>query len=548
MSVKELAQWLRPRLSPNQLLLLVALYLTSTQNFSFWREVIGVLPQARGGQEYLFLGCLFVVLGSALLILLSLFSARFILKPALIVMVLIAATCSYFMDSFRVVIDEAMIINTVQTDTREASELLGIRFFLHLLLWGLIPALLIYRTQLSRNRFGREALRRMGLIAAAFAVLLGAVLLQYKSFTLWAREHREVRLYANPTYPVYSAYRHATRALRGAREFTLTRIGEDAALPHQDTGRPRVVILVVGEAARAANFQLNGYARATNPELSAINGLINYPQVYSCGTATAVSLPCLFSRAGHDGFSPDQALRQENLLDVLQRAGVGVLWRDNNSGCKGLCARVAAEDLSTVPGSPLCNADGCFDEILLHNLGQRLAKGGHDQFIVLHLKGSHGPAYYKRYPEAYRRFVPECAQDNIQTCPREHIINAYDNTLLYTDHVLGQLITLLKRREQQLDSVMIYASDHGESLGENGIYLHGLPYLLAPDVQKHIPMVIWFSQGAQSAQRLDLQCVAIRRLEEYSHDNLFDTVLGLLEVQTSIYRGDGDIFAPCRSE
>lgn len=544
----DLAPLLRPQLSPNQLLVLVALFIAVTQNFSFWREVTGMLPPVRGMQEYLFLSGLFVALSSVLLILLTVFSARLILKPALMVMVLIAATCSYFMDTFHVVIDEVMITNTVQTDVRETSELLGLRFFLHLALVGIIPAILIYRTRLSYGGFGRELLRRAALIALAFIALLGAVLLNYKSFTLWAREHKELRMYANPTYPIYSVFRHASNALRGARTFTLTRIGEDATLAPLHSGRPRVVILVVGEAARASSFQLNGYARETNPELSEVAGLINYPRVYSCGTSTAISLPCMFSRLGRAGYSGSKAETQENLLDVLQRAGVGVLWRDSNSGCKGVCARVATENLLTAQDRTPCEDGGCFDEMLLQNLEDRLAQGGSNQFIVLHQQGSHGPAYYKRYPAAYRRFIPECAQDQVQTCPREHIVNAYDNSILYTDHLLGRLIALLKSREQELDSAMIYASDHGESLGENGLYLHGFPYAIAPDEQKHIPMMAWFSRNALSVQRLDSQCVTATRLDEYSHDNLFDTVLGLTGVQTSIYRGDRDIFARCRHE
>ena len=542
------ATWLWPPLGTNQLLLLVALFIAATQNLSFWREVTALLTHERGTQEYLFLGGLFVALGAWLVILLSVFSARYILPPALIILVLIAAICSYFMDTFHVVIDEVMITNTLQTDVRETSELLGLRFFLHLAWAGAVPAFLISRVRVSHGGFGHELLRRAVLVVLAFAMLLGGVLANYKTFTLWAREHRELRMYINPTHPIYSAYVHAEHALSGARELALAKIGEDATLASPAAGRPRVVILVVGEAARAASFQLNGYARETNPELSQVDGLINYPRVYSCGTSTAISLPCMFSRLGRDGFSRSRAESQENLLDVLQRAGVDVLWRDANSGCKGICARVVTENLAAVHDHPLCKDGGCFDEILLQNLEGRLAKGGRNQFIVLHQQGSHGPAYYKRYPPAYRRFVPECAQDQVQTCPREHIVNAYDNTILYTDHVLGRLIALLKSREQDFDSVMIYASDHGESLGENGLYLHGFPYAIAPDEQTHIPMVAWFSKHALSAQRLNSQCVTDKRLDEYSHDNLFDTVLGLTGVQTSIYRSDGDIFAPCRHE
>jgi len=538
-----LARW-QP--GPNQLLVLVAFFIAATQNLSFWREATALLPAERDLQQALFLGGLFVAVWAWLVIVLSVFSARIILKPALIVLVLVSAVCSYFMDTFHVVIDEVMITNVLQTDARETSDLLGLRFFLHFALMGVVPAVLIARVRVSYGRFGRESLRRVVLVVLAFLALVGGVLPNYKTFTLWAREHHHLRMYMNPTHALYSVYRHAEHSLSGPAQHALTVIGEDARLVRADSGRPRVVILVVGEAARAASFQLDGYARATNPELGQVAGLINYPRVYSCGTSTAISLPCMFSRLGRDRFNRSRADRQENLLDVLQRAGADVLWRDANSGCKGICARVVTENLRETRDSPLCRDGGCFDEILLQDLEERLAKRGRNQFIVLHQQGSHGPAYYKRHPDAYRRFTPECAQDQVQTCPREDIVNAYDNTILYTDHVLARLIALLKRREHDFDSVMMYASDHGESLGENGIYLHGLPYVFAPDEQKHIPLMVWFSQGAQAALRLDPQCVVTRRTQEYSHDNLFDTALGLMGVQTSLYRADLDIYSPCR--
>jgi lipid A ethanolaminephosphotransferase len=539
-----LARW-QP--GPNQLLVLVALFITTTQNLSFWREATALLPAERDSQEALFLGGLFVAVWAWLVIVLSVFSARFILKPALIVLVLVSAVCSYFMDTFHVVIDEVMVTNVLQTDARETSDLLGLRFFLHFALMGVVPAVLIARVRVRYGRFGRESLRRVVLVVLAFLALIGAVLPNYKTFTLWAREHHHLRMYMNPTHALYSVYRHAEHSLRGPAQHALAVIGEDARLVPADSGRPRVVILVVGEAARAASFQLDGYARPTNPELGRIPGLLNYPRVYSCGTSTAVSLPCMFSPLGRAAFKRSEAASRENLLDVLQRAGVDVLWRDANSGCKGICARVVTENLAATRGNPLCQDGACFDEILLQDLAGRLARRGRSQFVVLHQQGSHGPAYYKRYPEAYRRFLPECAQeDQVQTCPREHIVNTYDNTILYTDHVLAQVIALLKSREAEFDSVMVYASDHGESLGENGIYLHGLPYVLAPDEQKHIPFLVWFSRGAPEAQRLDPACIAARRTEEYSHDNLFDTALGLMGVRTAIYRQDRDMFAPCR--
>lgn len=236
------------------------------------------------------------------------------------------------------------------------------------------------------------------------------------------------------------------------------------------------------------------------------------------------------------------------LLDVLQRAGVAVLWRDNNSGCKGACDRVPNEDLAHLKLPEVCRSDECYDEVLLSGLQDYLAKLDRDAVVVLHMKGSHGPAYYKRYPEAFGKFAPVCSDNQLDRCAPETIVNAYDNTLLYTDHVLSQAIELLKHNAERVDGALLYMSDHGESLGENGIYLHGLPYGMAPSEQTHIPMVLWLSQGLQQREQMPQGCLEQQRDAALSHDNLFHSVLGLMDVRTSVYRPELDLFRQCRPQ
>ncbi len=535
----------RPRLSMPSLLLLVAVYLASTQNFSFWREVLASLPATRSLHEWVFVATLYLVLVCALLACLVILTPWRLIKPMLMLFVLIAAVCSHFMDSFRTVIDEAMVINTLQTDAREASELLVPAFWWHVLLQGLLPALLIARVRLAPLTIRRELLQRLAVLALSLATLAGCLGARYKDFSLWARENRPLRTYLNPSYPINSAYRVASQGLRPRERVAISVIGGDATRPAQPSAHPLLVILVVGETARAANFQLEGYERPTNPELAAVPGLMRFSPASSCGTSTAISVPCLFSDLGRHGFDKYRARGEENLLDVLKRVGVGTLWLDNNSGCKGVCARTGFTDLSASDDPVLCRPDGCYDEILLQNLEQQLKTLHEDHLVVLHQKGSHGPSYYRRYPPAFRRFVPDCAQDAVQTCSRDQIVNAYDNTILYTDHVLASLIARMQGRAASFDSVVLYVSDHGESLGEDGIYLHGLPYALAPDFQKRVPFLAWFSPAAAARRGIDPACVDVHREPPVSHDNVFDTVLGLFQVHTAIYEPELDLFGTC---
>jgi lipid A ethanolaminephosphotransferase len=194
----------------------------------------------------------------------------------------------------------------------------------------------------------------------------------------------------------------------------------------------------------------------------------------------------------------------------------------------------------------LCRGDECYDEILLHGLQDYLDRQHRDTVIVLHMKGSHGPAYFKRYPSAFEFFTPACASIQLDRCSRQEIVNAYDNTLRYTDHVLSQTIDLLRANAQRFDTAMLYVSDHGESLGENGLYLHGLPYAFAPQEQTHVPMLLWFSDGLRQRLGIDAACLSAHQHTPLSHHFIFHSILGLSNVQTAIYRPELDLFASCR--
>ena len=183
------------------------------------------------------------------------------------------------------------------------------------------------------------------------------------------------------------------------------------------------------------------------------------------------------------------------------------------------------------------------DEVLLRGLQARIDAFDRDGVIVLHMLGSHGPAYFKRYPPAFAVYQPECRTAELERCTREQIVNAYDNSIRYTEHVLSALIDLLERNGSALDIALLYVSDHGESLGEHGLYLHGMPYAIAPAEQTRVPMLMWLSPGHR--ERIDVDCMRRRAHLPTSHDNLYHSVLGLMRVQTSVYRSERDLFAPC---
>ena len=238
------------------------------------------------------------------------------------------------------------------------------------------------------------------------------------------------------------------------------------------------------------------------------------------------------------------------MLNVLARAGLRVVWRDNQSGCKGVCDgdSIEFQSVRNLHVPELCGSDGCLDEILLRDLETTVASDDRSQIIVMHQLGNHGPAYFSRYPERFRRFLPTCDTPELRHCTREQIINAYDNALAYTDHVVAATIDFLKAESGRYDTALLYVSDHGESLGEHGLYLHGMPYAIAPREQTHVPMLVWLSPEFERSADIDDECLRGVAGFPASHDNLFHSVLGLMNVDTSVYRADQDLFSKCRTQ
>jgi len=535
----------RIALGPSTLTLLVSLWVVALGNFQFWRTVWRGVGGFRADNA-LFLGSLVPFTLAWTFLLLSLFTWGRTTKAALCAVLVISAAIGYFANTFGVLLDHSMIANVVQTNAAEALDLVSWHLLGWLLLFGVVPALIVVRVPTAVRSWKRElGAKALGMTAAA--VCLGAILLvNYQHYASLLRNHRELRLMLVPYNAVAAVRGYLGR--RFAAPNVLQVVGADAkrAAARVSARKPALTLLMIGETARAENFSLNGYPRPTNPELAHRN-VISYTDVSSCGTSTAVSLPCMFLDVGRSGFEDTLALRREGLLDVLQRAGVAVWWRDNNSGCKGVCDRVPNEDLSRLQVPDLCQGDECFDEILLRGLQEHLDKLERDAVIVLHMKGSHGPAYFRRYPPAFREFKPECDTIQLDRCSRESIVNTYDNTLRYTDHVLSMTIDLLQSNAKRFDTAMLYVSDHGESLGEKGLYLHGIPYALAPREQTHVPMVLWLSDGLRERLGIDAACLEKRRGEALSHDNLFHTLLGLAGVQSTVYRPERDFLRECRS-
>ena len=483
---------------------------------------------------------LFVVISTLLLLI----SNRFIIKPLLILLFMLSAAAAYYMKTYGTIINDKMIQNIFETDTKEVEDLLSLGLFLHIFFLGIVPSFIVYKLRIKNNPLKKEITDRLKLLIINIILIPVLYAVFSKYWVSFFRSHKTLRMYTNPTYYIYSLGKYINEKYL-TKPMKFKHIGMDAKV--EEKGKPKLVIFVLGEAARYDHFSLNGYKRDTNPNLEKIFDLVNFPDVHSCGTETAVSVPCMFSPYNRKDYSDKKAKHTDSVIDIINRSGVAVLWRDNDSGSKGVASRIKGyEDYNRADIKPYCKDGNCVDDVLLYKLQDWINEQNSSKpiFIVLHTKGSHGPAYYKRYPKNFEKFKPVCKSNQLQECKKQEVVNAYDNTILYTDHFLDEVIKLLKKNENKYRVAMYYMSDHGESLGENGIYLHGMPYFIAPDVQKHPASVAWFGKNFD----INISCVQKISKDAYTQDNLFSTLLGLMDVKTKVYNPKMDIFKKCRIE
>lgn len=536
----------RPSISAAPLILLSALWIAVMDNSALWHRLFERLDvvSTQGIGYTLTLLCLLVLIFSLPMLLLG---QRALLKPVIAMLLVTSGSLSYFTAELGIVFDKEMVRNLVHTvldqNTQEGMELISGALFSSLALTTLIPLLLLIWVRIRRTGFLLDNAWRLGYAIVFTGAVSALILANFKSVTYVSRENRDLESVITPWYALKSLDKLYSDTAKTQNEPFVV-LGDDAVQRAGSLGR-RVGVMVVGETARSDHFSLNGYARETNPEL-AQRQITNFTNIRSCGTSTAFSVPCMFSFLTLDTYTPEKAANESNVLDVLSTAGVDVFWIDSNSSCKGVCKRIPSINVMSSPPdteSPLY-VDGAYqDEFLLGEVDKYLDQNqdGGDVLLVLHTMGSHGPAYYRRYPEAMGPFQPACRSKAPQDCPNSEIVNAYDNTIHYTDRFLAALIDKLSMINGEV--FMFYASDHGESLGENGIYLHGLPRSIAPDAQRQVPMLAWFSDELLLAKGEISGDQGVRQdTRELSHDVISASLLGLYDVDTRVYQSDLDVF------
>ena len=475
------------------------------------------------------------------------FSIRFLMKPFFAFLFVTGSIASYTMMKYRVLFDGDMIQNIFETNQSEAFAYVNAPIIIWVLLTGLLPAALIFFVKIEYASTWYKGIAQRLLSMFFSLVIVGIIAaLYYQDYASIGRNNQTLNREIVPANFMYSTSKYLYRRYM-AEPIPFVTLGDDATRVTKKD-KPTLMFLVVGETARGKNFSMNGYEKDTNPFTSKSGGVISFNDVRSCGTATAVSVPCMFSNMGRKEFDDNRARNSEGLLDVLQKTGISIFWKENDGGCKGVCDRVPNIEIKPKDYPKFCDKNTCYDEVVLQDLDSEIAQMKGDKLVGFHLIGSHGPTYYKRYPDAHRQFTPDCPRSDIENCTDEELTNTYDNTIRYTDFVIAEMIAKLKTYEDKYNTALLYVSDHGESLGAMGLYLHGTPYKFAPDDQTRVPMQVWMSPGFTKEKGVDMACLQQKAADtRYSHDNIFSSVLGIWDVKTSVYEKGLDIFSQCRT-
>ncbi len=535
----------RVSLTTNQLLVLTCCYIALILNIPFLIKMTSAIT-ALDNYSVLFLLSLPIFLLSLTIIIQGSISFRWVTKPILIATVLCSSLIFYGTITYGIVFDYGMVQNTIETDTAESLSYVNLHAILFFILFGVIPSLIIYLVQLTYKPFFKELLSRVKLIGLSLLMVLLISIFFYSNYASVGRNNKDLIGYITPYKMVDASFKYVrNHYFYPPLEF---KVLDTSPSIERDSERKHVTVMVLGETARAQSFSLNGYEKPTN-QYTEKQGVVSFSNMSSCGTATAVSVPCMFSRLDKQNYNKRVATAQQNAIDLIHLAGADVLWISNNNGsCKGVCTRVKTQKIETNEVNPLCDGEYCYDEALLKPLSVKLSKLTHENtLIVLHMIGSHGPTYFKRYPKDKRIFTPDCQRSDIQNCSEEQLVNTYDNTIAYTDLVLSKIISKLSQLADKanIETSLLYISDHGESLGESGVYLHGLPYAFAPKEQTHIPMVYWTDPMQTD---FDLGCLNSLAKSPITHDNVFDTLLSIMSVRTKVYDIEKDPFIQCKSQ
>ncbi len=449
----------------------------------------------------------------------------------------------HFMITYGIAFDANMLINTTETNYNEAIEFINLKFILFIIFLGILPAIFVYkRINIEFPHYWKNKIILS--IAPLLLIFLMTLPCHLSERTLnFVRDNQRITSYIMPINYIEASIEFCFLKIKSyINSLNLISISDDATIEEKNynkNDKKNLIVFVMGESARAKNFSLNGYERNTNKFLDDYKeDIISFKNFESCGTFTALSLTCTFSHLPRKEFDYAKSFKYESLIDIFDKVGFDVAWRSNNGKCKGVCDRVKNSLVKSF-------GNNIYDDLLLKAFDMDLNRlTEKNNLIVLHGRGSHGPLYYKRYPKEFEVYKPAC-NNELDKCSVEEIINAYDNSIYYTSYILKEIINRLTKLDDKYNTMLIFMSDHGQSLGENGVFMHSAPFDTAPIDQKNPAFFIWLNDDFANTFNIDKQCLISKINSNLSQDNIFHSMLGIFKIHSKYYNKNLDIFSDC---
>lgn len=438
--------------------------------------------------------------------------SRHVGKVLLILFFIVSSIAVYFVNTYSVIIDESMIGNILNTNYEESSSFFSFKVILYVIFLGIIPSIYIAKVKITK-----VPLKEFSITSSLTLLFIAVLIFVNASNWLWIdKNSKRLGGLAMPwSYSVNTPLFYIHKFKKNEKEILLP----NAVIKDNEKS---VVVLVIGESARRQNFSLYGYKKNTNPLLSKTENVFHF-NANSCATYTTAGVKCILEHKNSDDL-------YEILPNYLYRNNVEVIWRTTNWGEPPVHIK-NYQNKEALKAD--CKGVECeYDEVLLRGLKEQIQASKKNKIlIVLHTSTSHGPTYSKKYPPQFETFKPVCNSVELGKCSQNELLNAYDNTIVYTDYILHSVIEDLKELKEY-KSTMIFVSDHGESLGEKNLYMHGVPISIAPKEQYEIPFIVWVSDHSKQ----------LKPNETLTQNHVFHSVLKFLNVESPVYDEKMNIF------
>ena len=500
--------------SATKVSIILSIYTVLAFHFPFFKHLVAQIDGSFNGVVIFMTALLLIFFLDALLYYVLLCLGRFVGKCIIAFTLFGDAVMLYFVNNYQVLVTDEMMGNTVNTQFSEASGFFSLAFVLYVLLLCVVPCIFLFKQKIAYGSWKRFLATVGIIIAGMMALIFGNM----KNWTWIDRNSTELGSLLAPWSYIVNTFRYYS-SVKQANVKEILLPDPDSVSDSRD-----VCVLFIGESVRRDRCSLYGYHKETNPLLSQDDVkayVANSEATYTSAGVKAI----LESRASSELY--------EILPNYLMRLGADVIWRTNNWGEPPVHTPKYYTFSALKERYP--EADSRYDGLLLEGLREEIESSDSTKvFIVIHAYTNHGPAYDTNYPDQFRVFLPVCNTVEMSKTNKVELDNAYDNSVVYTDYLVHSVIETLRSIPSRR-AMMLFVSDHGESLGENNLYMHGVPMSMAPREQLEIPFVVWTSDNAS---------LSYKDLPEVTQYFVFHSILRLYGIDTPVYEEEKCVFVP----